>query len=109
MESYPEWFVTTFGKHGEHIGSREEFTTRLAEQVRISGNWVSEIEVTIIKDMLKACNIELRITNSNKISMVGELKTETDDGTIILNLWNQGEQHYVYFTMKKEEKEEKDE
>lgn len=100
IESYPDWFEKTFGSNGELLGTREEFISRLAEQVRKSGNWVSEIEVTLVKDMLAACNVIIRIANSNKIKDIGELKLETDDGKTILNLWNQGESHYVYFTSK---------
>lgn len=100
---FPDWFIKTFGKNGEHIGERKDFIKRLAEQVRISGNWVSEIEVHIVKSLLKPCDIELRITNSNKISAVGQLQKETADGKVLLNLWNQGEQHYVYFKDKDDE------
>jgi hypothetical protein len=99
IESYPKWFAKTFGASGEHLGTRSDFTTRLAEQIRESGNWVSEIEVTVANEMLEKCNVKLRILNSNKIKTIGELQTEADEFTI-LNLWNQGESHYVYFTMK---------
>ena len=101
--AYPSWFGKTFGPKGEQIGTREEFVARLAEKIRESGNWVSEIEVTIAKEMLDACNVTLRIENSNKIKDIrGELQMEAD-GKTVLNIWNQGESHYVYFTMKPEE------
>jgi hypothetical protein len=104
IQSYPEWFGKTFGPNGESIGTREEFATSLAEQVRTSGNWVSEIEVTIAKEMLDACNVILRIENSNKIKDIrDELQTEADGGKTVLNLWNQGESHYVYFIMTPED------
>lgn len=99
ITSYPEWFGKTFGANGEHLGTREEFAKRLAEQIRTAGNWVSEIEVTIAKELLEACNVVIRIVNSNKIKDIGDLQTEMD-GKQVLNLWNQGESHYVYFTMK---------
>jgi hypothetical protein len=108
ITAYPVWFGKTFGASGEHLGTREEFTKRLAEQISTGGNWVSEIEVTIVKEMLEACNVVIRIVNSNKIKDIGELHTELE-GKQILNLWNQGESHYVYFIMKEKGADEDEE
>jgi hypothetical protein len=99
ISAYPTWFKETFGDAGEHIGTREEFARRLAEQIRTDKNWVSEIEVYTLQEMLAPCEFALRITNSNLIRVVGELKATTDDGKILLNIYNKGEAHYEYFKM----------
>jgi hypothetical protein len=99
VQSYPLWFRKKFGERGEKLESKKVFTQLLSEEVRKDGNWVSEIEVTIAKEMLNMCNINVRILNTNKVNEIhGGLQLKAD-GKTVLNLWNQGESHYVYFTM----------
>jgi hypothetical protein len=104
IESYPKWFTTLFGEFGGDLGTYDEFVNRYSEKIKEDKSWVAEIDIELVTQLLveKVCNFTIIIKKSNLISKVGELKTMTDDGKIILNLINQHEQHYEYFKMDKD-------
>ena len=89
MESYPRWFVSEYGIYGETLGSRQEFIVNLASHVRQRGQWVGEIEVTIVKDLLAKCGIELQIHHKHEQKL-----PKIKDGKLMLHLYNPNEQHY---------------
>jgi hypothetical protein len=91
--NFPSWFNVEFGKYGDDLGTRESFCQRLASHIRTPGQWVGEIEVRFVKEMLTPCNIELRIEHSIKDRL-----TEQNNGQDIIYLYNPNEQHYKYFS-----------
>jgi hypothetical protein len=104
ITSYPKWFPELFGEFGGELGTYDEFVNRYAEKIKEDKSWVAEIDVELVNQLIleKGCNFKIDIKTSNLISKVGELKTMTDDGKILLNLINQGEQHYEYFKLAKD-------
>ena len=90
---YPSWFNKHFGKRGEKLGERTDFCRRLAKYIRKQGRWVGEIEVRMVKDELRTCDIEVDIRHS----IVSALPKQVG-GKEVLYLYNPGEYHYEYFS-----------
>ena len=86
MESFPSWWKRTFKITKWKQMKEEEFRSTIAEEVLKKANWVSEMEVTIIKGIIKRrAKIELKVLN-DKIP-----KTLQKDVIYVLNL---DEVHY---------------
>ena len=85
LEAYPKWFQKAFAKG---LPKKERFLEKLARFAGTRMNDVSEIEVRLIEKILGECRIKINIYN-HAISrgIPGEL-----------NLWNQREYHWVYFS-----------
>jgi hypothetical protein len=93
IRMYPNWFINEFGKSGEKLGTSNSFYERLAQHIRTPGEWVSEIEVKFVQDMLGQCDIELNPKSINE--MYKNKKAGTKD---VIHLYNPDEQHYEYFS-----------
>lgn len=101
VQSFQKWFNTLFGEFGGELGTMEEFVNRYSNKIKEDKTWVAQIEVELIRTMIEelGCNFIINIQTSNLISKVGDLKGTTDDGKLILTLYNKGEAHYEYFKM----------
>jgi hypothetical protein len=91
LDSYPDWFGEAFPEdpyRGDEFPDRDTFRDRFAAGAGTNQNWVSEIEVTIVKNALAECGIPLVIYN--------EEVARADPNAI--NLLNQGEAHFIYFS-----------
>ena len=99
VNAYPSWFKEEFGP-GKEFGERPDFLKRLASHVRKSREWVSEIEVEIVKRILESLHIKIDVTNINGQKAINtntkrNLKKGDDD---VLYLINHGEAHYTYLS-----------
>ena len=99
VKAYPSWFRDEFGP-GKTFGERPDFLKRLASHVRTAQEWVSEIEVNIVKRILESLHIHLDITSVTGETAVNtntkrNLKQGEDD---VLYLVNHGEAHYTYLS-----------
>jgi hypothetical protein len=93
MAHMPAWFVREFGRSGELLGTRESFLKRFAAGVATLTNWVSEIEVQMVADMMKACSIAFRV-HTKKEKMLFEKESDKD----MLHLYNPRAGHYEFFS-----------
>ena len=98
ISAYPDWFSKTFGSKGENLGDKDNFCKKLGEQIRQQGNWVSEIEVTTVKEILLPCDIDLQAKQP-----MAESLHQKKAGRNMIYLYNESEQHYQYFSFLKEE------
>jgi hypothetical protein len=91
LEAQPDWFRKLYSRG---LPEKNVFFKKTAEKVRIMNNWAAELEVTLTKELLEVCNIELVTHNSQ----IAEAATHTEDGKPIIHLWNQGEAHWIRFS-----------
>ena len=66
LEGFPEWFATDFKTQ---LGTREFFLNFYAAGARKMENWVGEIEVRIVKQLLEPCKIKLNIFTDRNINI----------------------------------------
>jgi hypothetical protein len=85
IRAYPTWFQKAFGAG---LPRKERFLEKLAGLASTRQNDVSEIEVRIVEKILLECGIKV---NKNNHDIARGIPGA-------LNLWNQGEYHWVYFS-----------
>jgi hypothetical protein len=93
MAHMPAWFVREFGRSGELLGTRQSFLKRFAAGVATLTNWVSEIEVQMVADMIKGCSIRFRVHTKKE-----KMLFEQEDGFEVLHLYNPRAGHYEFFS-----------
>jgi hypothetical protein len=86
--SYPSWFVAKFARLPK---TSDLFRERLAKYMQTNGNWVSEIDIRMVLEILHG--IPIRILNS-----LPKPSTKLDSKTIYL--LNISECHYKYLRIK---------
>lgn len=90
-EVFPDWFKTAFATG---TGTRKNFLKKFAKGARVRQNYVSEIEVSIVKRLLNnECDILLEIDGLTK-SVLAKYKT----GKPLITLYNSSGGHYEYYT-----------
>ena len=90
-EVFPDWFKTAFAKG---TGTRKNFLKKFAKGARVRKNYVSEIEVSIVKTLLKnECDILLDIDGLTQ-SVLAKYKT----GKPLITLYNSSGGHYEYYS-----------
>jgi hypothetical protein len=90
-EVFPDWFKTAFAKG---IGTRKHFTRTFAKHARIRQNYVSEIELQIVKKLLDVhCGILLE-TDGLTQSILPRYKA----GKPLITLYNAYGGHYEYYS-----------
>lgn len=89
-------FTTQFKRafpYSKGLGTRESFLEKMSKIAAKRQNFVSEIEVQIMINQLNKCKIKLAIHNNS----TPVIKIKEGDYEVI-NIYNQGEGHYVYFS-----------
>jgi hypothetical protein len=97
FEQMPEWFRNEF-EYGLP-DDVEKFIEIISEGTGTSGNYVAELEVGIMKDIIKECGIHIEL----HVTPIQKAKKETDDGEPIIHIINLGppdyeEGHYEYYS-----------
>jgi hypothetical protein len=91
LQAQGQWFYRIFSKGlPSTLG---EFITQVKQGIQKMTNWAAEVEVTIAKQLLSACGIQIRAYNTTIVEA-----EKISQGIAILNLLNQGEAHWVYFS-----------
>lgn len=89
-----DWLIDAYQNsrvfYNETDSSYPSFVNRVADGVRQQGNWVSELEVTIVKKVLEAKDIILLIASNNDVPDALPLNPH------ILVLVNMNNTHYKY-------------
>jgi len=89
-EIFPNWFKREFRKG---VGSRENFLKKFAKWAIKRKEYVGEIEVNIVKRLLKEIGVLLEIEGSRKTRL-----SRMKDGLPLITLFNEHGGHYEYFT-----------
>lgn len=90
LQAFPAWFQSPFAKG---LPPRTIFLQILAKGVSTMTNWVSEIEVRMVEEILRGCGVLLEKHNHDI-----PFAQKTKDGLPLLNLHNKGEYHWEYFS-----------
>jgi len=77
--------------------NKEEFTTRIIEGIRTTGNYIGQIEFGIMKDILEECNIILETKKTPQQTLqtkriVGEVTMD------VITVYNCNHGHFEYFS-----------
>ena len=90
LQSYPSWFKQEFSGG---LGERDTFVNVLSSHSRRLKEWVGEIEVRIVKELLKPLNISIEVRSNFENTLY-----KRSVGNDVLHLYNRSEQHYEYFS-----------
>jgi len=89
-EIFPDWFKKEFSKG---VGTRKNFLKKFAKWAIKRKEYVGEIEVSIVKRLLKEKGILLEIDGKRKTHL-----SRMKDGLPLVTLFNESGGHYEYFT-----------
>ncbi len=97
FDQMPSWFREEF-EYGLP-DDVENFIEIMSLGAETSGNYVAELEVGIMKDIIEECGIKLEVY----VTPITKAKKETDDGEPIIHLINLGppdyeEGHYEFYS-----------
>jgi hypothetical protein len=97
INGMPAWFRKEF-EYG-FPDDVEEFIDIMSEGSRKSGNYVAEIEVNIIKNIIEECGIHLQL----HVTPIQKAKKENEEGEPIIHVLNIGppqyeQGHYEYYS-----------
>lgn len=93
IEQFTREFKLAF-PYPTKLGTRTNFLKRLSDIARVRRNYVSQFEVDIVSGLLQHnCKVRLVIYNNEHPRI--KIKEGAND---VINLYNQGEGHYVYFS-----------
>jgi hypothetical protein len=95
LQSYPSWFKQEFSGG---LGERETFVNVLSSHSRTLKEWVGEIEVRIVRELLKPLNISIEVRSNLENTL-----PKRSAGNDVLYLYNRSEQHYEYFSFSKDD------
>lgn len=94
--SFPDWFVSLFPKLPKTVNV---FRKKLAREENVITNWVAEIEVSIVKQIIEKYNrYTLQILNTRPSSKQFETKEN------VIYLLNKGESHYNAIVIRQDNK-----
>ena len=77
--------------------SYQDFANELARNIRISGTWVGETEVTIFRNMLRLCNV---VADVYSRQLPTTKLPKRVGSTFYIYLYNVGEVHWQHFILK---------